>query len=199
MKALQSIRIRLLLFAAIGTIVAVAVASAGLVALFGRHVERRVEQELDSQIATIAGNLRIEPGGALAVAREPSDPRFRRPFGGLYWQVLDEKSGKLLGLVGDSSRWRWQRPDKQHRPRRAAGSSGYRTLMLRRSRVQAGTRSTRVRKFWANRHAHSNGVRPHGVKRGSSYKESPMRAAPQAVETAAENPRSFAIPTCAAV
>jgi signal transduction histidine kinase len=99
MKALQSIRIRLLLFAAIGTIVAVAVASAGLVALFGRHVERRVEQELDSQIAAIAGNVRIEPGGALAVAREPSDPRFRRPFGGLYWQVLDEKSGKLLRSV----------------------------------------------------------------------------------------------------
>ena len=47
MKTLQSIRVRLLLFAAIGTIVAVAIASVGLVALFGRHVERRVEQELD--------------------------------------------------------------------------------------------------------------------------------------------------------
>jgi signal transduction histidine kinase len=98
-KPLRSIRLRLLLFSLIGTLAAVAVATAGLVTLFGRHVERRVEQELDAHIATLAGNLRVASGGSLTLAREPSDARFLKPFGGLYWQVLDEKTGNLLRSV----------------------------------------------------------------------------------------------------
>ena len=99
MKLLQSIRFRLLLFSLVGTLAAIAVATAGLVTLFGRHVERRVEQELDQHIATLVGNLRVAPDGSLTLAREPTDARFLRPFGGLYWQVLDEKSGDLLRSV----------------------------------------------------------------------------------------------------
>ena len=99
MKPLQSIRIRLLLFSLVGTVVVVAVAGAGIVTLFGRHVERRVEQELDTYVDTLTGNLRIGADGHLLLAREPTDARFSRPFGGLYWQVLDEKSGKMLRSV----------------------------------------------------------------------------------------------------
>ena len=65
MKLLQSIRFRLLLFSLVGTLAAIAVATAGLVTLFGRHVERRVEQELDQHIATLVGNLRVAPDGSL--------------------------------------------------------------------------------------------------------------------------------------
>jgi signal transduction histidine kinase len=99
MKLLNSIRIRLLLFSLIGTALAVSIAGAGLVALFGRHVERRIEQELDVYINTLAGNLRVGADGRLMLAQEPADARFRRPFGGLYWQVLDENSGALLRSV----------------------------------------------------------------------------------------------------
>jgi signal transduction histidine kinase len=99
MKMLQSIRLRLLLFALVGALAATAFASAGLVALFGRHVERRVEQELDAYIDTLAGNLRVAVDGKLTLAREPADARFTRPLGGYYWQVLDEKSGALLRSV----------------------------------------------------------------------------------------------------
>jgi signal transduction histidine kinase len=99
MKPLRSIRLRLLLFSLIGTLVVVAAAGAGIVTLFGRHVERRVEQELDTYIDTLTGNLRVGTDGRLSLAREPADARFLRPFGGLYWQVLDEKDGTLLRSV----------------------------------------------------------------------------------------------------
>jgi signal transduction histidine kinase len=94
--ATRSIRARLVLFALAGTLVALALAALGLVALFDRHVERRVGQELDSHIAQIAGQLRIGADDALTLAREPSDPRFQRPLSGLYWQVRDDARGALL-------------------------------------------------------------------------------------------------------
>jgi signal transduction histidine kinase len=99
MRLLRSIRFRLLLFSLVGTLVAIAIAGAGIVALFGRHVERRIEQELDTYIDTLSGNLRIGADGRLSLAREPSDARFLRPFGGLYWQVLDERDGALLRSI----------------------------------------------------------------------------------------------------
>lgn len=95
----RSIRLRLLAFAFIGTLVALGIAGAGLVALFDRHLERRLGQEIDTHIAQIGGNLRTAPDGALAIASEPADPRFNRVFSGLYWQVLDEEKGTLLRSV----------------------------------------------------------------------------------------------------
>ncbi len=91
----RSIRLRLLLLALAGIAIALAVSAAGLTALFGRHLERRIGQELDAQIGQLAGNLRIGPEGAMSIAREPADPRFSRPMSGLYWQVLDETDGTL--------------------------------------------------------------------------------------------------------
>lgn len=99
MKLLQSMRFRLLLFSLVATLVTVAIAGAGIVALFGRHVERRVEQELDTYIDTLAGNLRVGANGRLSLAREPADARFLRPLSGFYWQVLDEKDGTMLRSV----------------------------------------------------------------------------------------------------
>jgi len=99
MKPLHSIRIRLLLFSLIGTALAVAIAGVGLVALFGRHVERRIEQELDGYINTLVGNLRVGADGRLTLVKEPVETRFLRPLGGLYWQVLDESSGAVLRSV----------------------------------------------------------------------------------------------------
>ena len=63
MKLLQSIRFRLLLFSLVGTLAGNCRSPRpGMVTLFGRHVERRVEQELDQHIATLVGNLRVGTG-----------------------------------------------------------------------------------------------------------------------------------------
>jgi signal transduction histidine kinase len=81
-----SLRVRLLGLAAVTITIALAIAWLALTILFERHVIRRVDAELANQVLQIAANL--DPiGEQLVLRREPTDPRFERPFGGLYWQV----------------------------------------------------------------------------------------------------------------
>lgn len=95
----RSIRVRLLLLAVFGVLLALAIAGFGLVALFGRHVERRAAQELDNTIAVLAGNVAISAQGDLGVAREPSDPAYRIPLSGRYWQVAEADGPSTLRSV----------------------------------------------------------------------------------------------------
>jgi signal transduction histidine kinase len=93
---IRSLRIRLLLLAAVAVTAALIIASIGLVSLFGRFAERRIGQELDTHIAQLAGNLRFDAKGALYLDAEPGDPRFEKAFSGLYWQVADEANDTKL-------------------------------------------------------------------------------------------------------
>ncbi len=94
-----SLRLRLLLLATLAVSAAMILSAIGLTSLFGRHVERRIGQELDTHILQLAGNLRFKPDGALYLDAEPGDPRFERVFGGLYWQVNDEvRKAKLRSV-----------------------------------------------------------------------------------------------------
>ena len=94
-----SLRLRLLLLATLAVSAAMILSAIGLTSLFGRHVERRIGQELDTHILQLAGNLRFKPDGALYLDAEPGDPRFERVFGGLYWQVNDESRAAKLRSV----------------------------------------------------------------------------------------------------
>ncbi len=96
---MSSLRIRLLFLATLAVTVAMILSAIGLTALFGRHIERRVGQELDTHILQLAGNLRFNPNGTLYLDSEPGDPRFERAFGGLYWLILDETTGVKLRSV----------------------------------------------------------------------------------------------------
>ena len=96
MNAFRSLRLRLFLFAFAGVLAALALAGFGLTALFGRHIERRVAQDLDVAIVQIAANLDIGPAGKLRLSAEPAQPRFQQVYGGLYWQVLDETTNERL-------------------------------------------------------------------------------------------------------
>ena len=92
----RSLRLRLFALAAAVMAVAMVTAGFGLTALFTRHLERRVGQELDTHLQLLAGGLRIDEAGALSLAREPADPRFSRVLGGLYWQIGEAASGRKL-------------------------------------------------------------------------------------------------------
>lgn len=96
MRKPKSLRLRLFALAAAVMAVAMVTAGFGLTALFTRHLERRIGQELDTHLQLLAGGLRIDDVGALSLAREPADPRFSRVLGGLYWQISDAASGKKL-------------------------------------------------------------------------------------------------------
>ncbi|PYN95131.1 MAG: ATP-binding protein, partial [Candidatus Rokuibacteriota bacterium] len=87
MIALNSLRFRLLVGAVIWISLALAAAGTLLAALFRAHVERRLETELTIQLEQIAAALERPGTGQLTLTHQPSDPRFRKPYSGFYWQV----------------------------------------------------------------------------------------------------------------
>jgi signal transduction histidine kinase len=105
MSAFRSIRLRLLLLACAGVLAALALAGFGLTELFGRHIERRVAQELDVSIVQIAANLDIDATGKLRLPAGPSQPRFQEAYSGLYWQVLDESTNDTNDTLRSRSLW----------------------------------------------------------------------------------------------
>lgn len=92
----KSLRLRLLVLALLTTSGALVISGVGLVFLFERHVEQRVDAELETYVRQIAGNLAFAPGGDIVLARPPSDPRFDQPLSGLYWQVSDNAEGRSV-------------------------------------------------------------------------------------------------------
>lgn len=85
--ARRSLKTRLIGAAAISIASALLLYWIGLSATFERHVIRRVEGELDAHLLQLAAAIRIGSGSVVEFSREPADPRFARPFSGLYWQV----------------------------------------------------------------------------------------------------------------
>ena len=90
-----SLRLRLLVLSLASIGIALALSGAGLVYLFERHVESRVDAELDTHLRQLAGNVTVTAEG-LALLSRPADPRFEQPLSGLYWQMDDMRSGASL-------------------------------------------------------------------------------------------------------
>jgi signal transduction histidine kinase len=83
------LRLRLLAMALLSIAGALILSGAGLVLLFQRHVENRIDGELETYVRQIAGNIAFGPAGEITLSRPPADPRFDQPLSGLYWQVAD--------------------------------------------------------------------------------------------------------------
>ncbi len=93
---IPSLKLRLLLFASVTVTLALALTAAGLVLLFSRHVERRIDQELETYLNQLAGNLAFAPDSrSFSFSRRLADPRFDRPLSGLYWRAKDAKTGAI--------------------------------------------------------------------------------------------------------
>lgn len=96
MRIARSLRLRLLAFAVVVVTAAMALTGLGLTALFTRHLERRIGQELDTHLLQLIGAVRFDTEGRMSLMREPADPRFARVLGGLYWQVEDRADGQFI-------------------------------------------------------------------------------------------------------
>jgi len=130
-----SLRLRLLVAGAISVLTAVALSALGLVLLFERHVERRIEAELGVYLEQIIANLDRETDGTLTVANPLADPRFAQPLSGLYWQIR-------VGETALRSRSLWDAelllpadalPDGALHRHRIVGPNGAELLALERS------------------------------------------------------------------
>jgi signal transduction histidine kinase len=91
----NSIRIRLWSAATISILIALAIAGIGLRFLFERHVERRVVSELTVDLNELISATSFPGAGKLSVTPVFTDPRFKTPLSGYYWQVEDIASGEL--------------------------------------------------------------------------------------------------------
>ncbi len=84
----DSLRARLLALTLAGICVALLLAGWGLSALFARHVERQTEAMLRLQLDQLTAHVeRAADGSPQVDASALGDPRWRRPSGGLYWQL----------------------------------------------------------------------------------------------------------------
>jgi len=100
-----SLRLRLLAAGGASVLLALALAGLGLVLLFERHVERRIELELESHLRQLIDGLDRAPNGALELARPPAEPRFAEPLSGLYWQIAEEPPEARGTVLRSRSLW----------------------------------------------------------------------------------------------
>jgi signal transduction histidine kinase len=85
------------MIAGVGSVlVALCLSAFGLLFLFERHVERRVEAELQIHLDQLIAGLERDAEGELVLARPPADPRFDQPLSGLHWQIVIESDGTIL-------------------------------------------------------------------------------------------------------
>ena len=92
----NSLRTRLM-FAGVGSVlIALCLSAFGLLVLFERHVERRVETELEIYLDQLIAGLERDAEGELVVVRPPADPRFEQPLSGLHWQIIVQPGGAIL-------------------------------------------------------------------------------------------------------
>jgi signal transduction histidine kinase len=96
MRKASSLRVRVLLLAALSIATALTVAGFSLSVIFNRHLEQRLEQELDIRLVELAAAFSAEENGEPVLGRPLSDPRYQYPYSGAYWQVSDEKGAALL-------------------------------------------------------------------------------------------------------
>jgi len=96
----RSLRVRLLLAAAIAIFFALAAAWVAMTLLFERHVEHRAEAELIRDGMQLAANVSIDARGLPVLSNEPGDPQYAEPAGGLYWQA-----STAAGSVRSRSLW----------------------------------------------------------------------------------------------
>lgn len=96
-----SLRWRLLFAAAAAILVALGVAWFFMTLLFERHLERRLQIEMERDGQRLAAVLALDPAGRPTLAADPlSDLRFQAPGGGFYWQLTTK-----AGAVRSRSLW----------------------------------------------------------------------------------------------
>lgn len=82
-----SLRLRLLAGTLVWVLLTVLVAGWALGRMFAEHVERQFQAELATHLNQLAAHLGMDAEGRPSLRAVLSDPRFARPYSGLYWQI----------------------------------------------------------------------------------------------------------------
>lgn len=104
----RSLRVRLLAVTVAGLAVAVVLAGFVLSGLFREHVQRQFEAALLQQLDQVTARLEFDAQGQPVVAAQAlSDPRWLKPYSGLYWQVdaMAPDGRSRVGALRSRSLW----------------------------------------------------------------------------------------------
>lgn len=96
MKRARSLRVRVLLLAAMSIATALAVAGVSLALIFNRHLDHRLVQELETRLVELAAAFTVDAAGEPKLNAIPSDPQYQYPYSGAYWQVSDASGHAVL-------------------------------------------------------------------------------------------------------
>lgn len=96
----SSLRVRLLVGTLVWVIVSVLLAGWGIHRLFERHVTDQLQSELVVYLDQLTAAIQVDATGLVSLSAPLIDPRFDRPFSGLYWQIrtVDEVQGAVQVL-----------------------------------------------------------------------------------------------------
>ena len=91
----SSLSLRLLFTAAITTVLALVATAFVLNFLFRMYFEERVQDELETYLLLLSGNVGVNAADEVVVA-PPSDPRFDQALSGYYWQIQIDDEPPIL-------------------------------------------------------------------------------------------------------
>ncbi|HVI50911.1 MAG TPA: HAMP domain-containing sensor histidine kinase [Candidatus Sulfotelmatobacter sp.] len=134
---LPSLRLRLLWGASVWVSVALVAVGILLFELFHNYATEDVFDDLSNQQDQLLAGISVGADGGLAVGPVLSDPRFERPYSGLYWQVDSQgrsgllRSRSLWDFVMDMPRGMPPADGEQHR-HRVKGPKGEELLAVER-------------------------------------------------------------------
>ena len=91
----SSLSLRLLMAAAITTALALVATAFVLNFLFRMYFEERVQDELETYLLLLSGNVGVNAAGEIEIA-PLSDPRFDQALSGYYWQIQIDEAPPVL-------------------------------------------------------------------------------------------------------
>ena len=102
-----SLRLRLLVAAAISIGLALFLTGLALVRLFEAQVRERVVTGLENDLLQLAGSIDVNKDGTVTAGRALADPRYAEPYGGRYWRIDFVPSAGGVAALPLQSRSLW--------------------------------------------------------------------------------------------
>jgi len=146
----RSLRFRLLAATLVALAVALVLAGLLLAGLFRDHVMRQFSQTLTAQLDQITARLEFDAAGQPLIDPQTlSDPRWSRPYSGLYWQVDGAGQAQQRGVLRSRSLWdatlslpRDELADGVVHVHEVAGLDGARLLLVERTITRGSALAT---------------------------------------------------------
>ncbi len=92
----RSLRLRLVLGAALWVTIALALSGAVLREVFAEHAASQLDERLDADLRGLAAGLNVAADGTVTLTRPPPNPLFIKPLSGHYWQVSRQDGTPVL-------------------------------------------------------------------------------------------------------